>query len=346
LPVALVALLGGCQAVWGFDTLSDTTRDASSSGGSDASPGDEPDGSSTHDAAPSDAGTGLDGTTQDASGGDDGGADVAACDPSKQFGTPTLVSNVNTASAEFDARLTTTETELYLSSNRPQGVGGFDIWVATRSGPGAAVGPASLLPGGVNTAGDEYAPTLVPDLGILYLGTSASSNKHVARATRPNLTSHFGAASAVASLDLANSSQGPSVLPDGSAIYFVASNPSFDIFTAKLGASDFDPPQPVTKVNQSSSNEVNPVISGDDLRLYFASDRLGGQGGTDIWVARRKTANVDWDPPVLVSALNSSSGEGPTWVSEDDCRIYLQSDRPTNDATSGSSNIWQATRPK
>jgi hypothetical protein len=75
----------------------------------------------------------------------------------------------------------------------------------------------------------------------------------------------------------------------------------------------------------SSSFEVQPVASADDLTLYFGSGRLTGgtQGGIDIWVASRKSTDDDFGPPVDVSEVNTSDDESPGWVSADGCRLYF-----------------------
>jgi len=39
----------------------------------------------------------------------------------------------------------------------------------------------------------------------------------------------------------------------------------------------------------SASNDQGPGISKDGLSLYFGSDRAGGAGGLDLWVAQRPT---------------------------------------------------------
>lgn len=50
--------------------------------------------------------------------------------------------------------------------------------------------------------------------------------------------------------------------------------------------------------------------SPEGLSLYFASDRAGGQGGTDIWVAHRASTSADWGTPEnLPDPINSAAGE-------------------------------------
>ena len=66
-----------------------------------------------------------------------------------------------------------------------------------------------------------------------------------------------------------------------------------------------------------SSSEVNtafldgcPNISRDGLKLYIASDRPGGLGGLDIWVAERPAPHEGFGAPVNIGApINSESND-------------------------------------
>ena len=66
-----------------------------------------------------------------------------------------------------------------------------------------------------------------------------------------------------------------------------------------------------------SSTEVNtafldgcPILSRDGLQLYIASNRPGGLGNLDIWVAERSTPDDGFDTPVNLGApINSASND-------------------------------------
>jgi hypothetical protein len=60
---------------------------------------------------------------------------------------------------------------LYWSSDRPGGLGGFDIWYATRSGPTGAFGPAVNL-SELNTPGDDFAPEIAANDKVLYFASN------------------------------------------------------------------------------------------------------------------------------------------------------------------------------
>jgi Tol biopolymer transport system component len=57
-------------------------------------------------------------------------------------------------------------------------------------------------------------------------------------------------------------------------------------------------------------NDGCPIQSPDGLSLYMASNRPGGLGGNDIWVARRESTNARWGAPVNLGApVNSSAND-------------------------------------
>lgn len=65
----------------------------------------------------------------------------------------------------------------------------------------------------------------------------------------------------------------------------------------------------------TTHSEYNPVISPDGKYIVFQSDRPGGRGGMDIWLAenvnyRNKTGIPEWTEPVNLAELNTPSFEG------------------------------------
>lgn len=61
--------------------------------------------------------------------------------------------------------------------------------------------------------------------------------------------------------------------------------------------------------NNKDASYAHPAISADGSTLYFVSDQLGGQGGMDIYYAK-KDANGQWTSPVNAGAIvNSSANE-------------------------------------
>ncbi len=70
-------------------------------------------------------------------------------------------------------------------------------------------------------------------------------------------------------------------------------------------------------INTSSGDAV-ASFSADGLEMYFDSDRSGGYGGFDIWVARRSTTDDDWGTPEnLGSTVNIGQHDAHANISAD-----------------------------
>lgn len=79
-------------------------------------------------------------------------------------------------------------------------------------------------------------------------------------------------------------------------------------------------------VNGDFSN-AHPSISKDGKTLYFASDRLGGQGGTDIYMSTLNANGVWGDPVNLGEEVNTPYDEKFPFIA-DDGTLYLAGNRP------------------
>ena len=65
-------------------------------------------------------------------------------------------------------------------------------------------------------------------------------------------------------------------------------------------------------------SEFHSAISADGLTLFFSSDRPGGFGPDDLWVAQRPNRNADWESAQnLGPKFNTSSGEDCLELSPD-----------------------------
>ncbi|MHA8061064.1 OmpA family protein [Aquirufa beregesia] len=69
--------------------------------------------------------------------------------------------------------------------------------------------------------------------------------------------------------------------------------------------------------------EGQPSLSQDGKKLYFSSDRPGGQGKRDLWVSE-KDAHGRWKLAVnLGSQINSSTDEqGPYWLEKQEVLVF------------------------
>ena len=96
-------------------------------------------------------------------------------------------------------------------------------------------------------------------------------------------------------------------------------------------------------VNAPFSWQGEPSISADGLSLYFVSNRLGGSGDSDLWVATRPTTDDDWGLPInLGSTVNSIAKDENPCISADGLELYFASNRS---GSYGGHDIWVTRRP-
>lgn len=127
----------------------------------------------------------------------------------------------------------------------------------------------------------------------------------------------------------------PSLTADLLEIYFTASpfpGPGGDIWRAtRTGRSEpFADPTRIEELISAAAEpsvETSPVVSADGLMLWFASDRPGGMGDLDIWLATRRTRAAPWAAPVNLAALNSDDKEIPRPPGQAQRVMPLASDR-------------------
>ncbi len=60
--------------------------------------------------------------------------------------------------------------------------------------------------------------------------------------------------------------------------------------------SDWSEPVNLGPSINTKFSEFHSAISADELSIFFATDRPGGFGRNDLWVAQRPTRNDDWGP--------------------------------------------------
>ena len=153
----------------------------------------------------------------------------------------------------------------------------------------------------------------------------------------------------VANVNMGISTLGGSIAADGLTLYFASEREggyggTFDIYLATRSSAQ-DPWSQAINVGPTINGatwEYTPNISPDGLSLYFSSDRPGGSGGMDMWVATRPTVAGPWGTPVnLGPTVNSSAWDLSPKVSADGLTLLFHSQRSDG---LGNEDIWISTR--
>lgn len=102
-------------------------------------------------------------------------------------------------------------------------------------------------------------------------------------------------------------------------------NGALDLFIARRQDNGWGPARPLPALN-SLFNETDPAFSRDGQYLYFATDRPGGPGGYDIWVARWDGETYAWPLPLTYTVNSKFNDVAPAMSG--DRTLYFASDRP------------------
>jgi hypothetical protein len=125
----------------------------------------------------------------------------------------------------------------------------------------------------------------------------------------------------------------PALSADGQTLIFVRgrAKEGADLYMARSdGRGGWSEPAPLYALN-TEADEMGPAISQDGELLYFVSDRPGGAGGYDLWVARWD--GTFWaDPKPLGPEVNSPHHEYDPAPSPDGRRLLFSSNRPREEA--------------
>ncbi len=116
--------------------------------------------------------------------------------------------------------------------------------------------------------------------------------------------------------------------PERQQLYFTVCNQggygSCDLFYSDLTDAQWGPRKNMGPNINSAAWDAQPSISGDGNTLVFASARPGGQGGKDLWIARR--INGKWSVPEnLGSEINTEGDEEAPFLHYDGKTLYFSS---------------------
>ncbi len=255
------------------------------------------------------------------------------------------LSCVNTGGHEFGPDVSSNGDELFLASS--------DELVVAQSQTASCPWSAPIALSSLNSDAADAHPTLSADGLTIYFSSNRiyGSWRDLFVATRPakGPSDNWTSPTAVSELNHAFvSTEGPSLSSDSLTIYFCSDRTGgaggFDIWksTRASTSSSWATPAPVSELN-SSANDCNPDISADGLMLLFESDRPGGCGEMDIWMASRLSTSAPFNTPTnLACKVNSASADqAPTWVTAS--LVYFQSNR--SGGLGGSHDIWTAQLP-
>ena len=234
---------------------------------------------------------------------------------------PVPVTSVNTKHDELGPRLSRDGQVLLFYSNRPGGLGGYDIWAAARTEDGWAA-PVNLGTG-VNSKHNEYGPAMNGDGTRLFFASNRKAAERYGQKVRWRATIREGEIGDydLFVADLVRTATQPATAP--------ATQPK------RLPGEGPVPPfraEPAVEVEGVNTrwHEGAPCVSSAGDFLYFVSNRPGGFGAFDLYRCRISTGAAG-EATNLGVEVNTPANETDPQLAYDGFRMYFSSDRASEE---------------
>ena len=323
------------------------------------------------DAAPSDApvDTNVADAGADGSDASDAGLDVDAtpppCNRSARFGTPALVRGTESLQI-YSARFAPDEkTMLFSAQNGGPEEFRADLFYASRSDLTSAFAVSGPIPVVNCDQASDYWPTISADGKLLFFESSRAlapvdggcgrEHARVWSATRVNTVADFDPPKlqSTFAIDGSIGEGAPYLHPGGRSLYFSSfdrgGHGGADIFVAQLNELGLVTAIENVDAINTATGENEPVVTLDDTVLYFSRE-TPVTILRHIFVSTRPTPAGTFGPATEVTELQGPFEDFPSWISDDQCRIYFISTRPAagddaGDAGPAPYRLWVAERP-
>jgi Tol biopolymer transport system component len=252
------------------------------------------------------------------------------------FSKPVKVLNVGHPAPDWSPDISSDGLSLFLTSVRPGGLGAGDIWMATRATTDADWTAAENLGESVNSEYTETTSFLSPDGLSLFLSNWLQDGPWAERpggfgggdiwvATRTTLDADWTVPQNLgATVNTSDHEGNPGLSADGLTMLFDSTRPGgeggVDVWMTTRETDEGEWTSPVSlgaPVNGPNTDSV-ARLSSSSLAIVFHSDRPGGFGASDLWMAMRAAPSDPWQDPVNLGAtINTEAWEGDVDVSAD-----------------------------
>ncbi len=125
-----------------------------------------------------------------------------------------------------------------------------------------------------------------------------------------------------------------SISPDGQRLFFAGCERadgfgSCDLYLAVRMGTLWSTPENIGKPVNTASWETQPSAGGDGRTIFFASNRPGGSGGSDIWQTSQAEDGSWMEPVNLGDVVNTPGSEMNPFIHADGQTLYFSSDGHT-----------------
>ncbi len=271
------------------------------------------------------------------------------------FAVPTNVGlPVNRSAGDGFPCVSSDNLSLYFGSDRPEGLGGYDLYVTTRKTKTDPWGPPANLGPTVNSSSGELTPRISADGLSLFFNSDRPGGYggwDIYMVTRATIDDDWGEPVKLGLAINSSGNEGLSVVSaDGLSLFLCSDRPGgygvFDTWVTKRATIDDEWGEPVNlgpPVNTSAS-DMCMGLSADELSLFLSTyiygpTRRGEAGGCDLWVSTRSMKDEPWQEPVnLGPTINSWADELLPYISADGSTLYFTSSQPGG---FGNFDLWE-----
>ncbi len=190
----------------------------------------------------------------------------------------------------------------------------------------------------INSADQEYNPMISGDESVLLFTTRRKGNLGgMVDASGVNTSDIFWsqmveglrakAKNIGAMVNSANDDLIVYLSPDGKTLilYGDDNTPAGDLFIAEMKGKSFLKPESIAGMVNTKDDESAGCLSPDGMSIYFASNTKGGNGGLDLYTAKRLPTGGFGTPENMGALLNSSEDEDAPFISPDGKTLYFAS---------------------
>ncbi len=179
----------------------------------------------------------------------------------------------------------------------------------------------------INSENSEYLPAFTADGETLIFTrrTNRQEDFYLSQKT----DSVFSEAIPLADLNTGNNEGAHCLSPDGNYLFFTGchmkdSQGGCDLYITTKKEGSWIAPINLGPTVNSGKWDAQPSLSPDGKRLYFASERNGGMGKSDIWYVNIE--NGKWSEPINAGpAINTTEDEASPFIHLDGQTLYFRS---------------------
>lgn len=238
------------------------------------------------------------------------------------WASPRLLAELNSASSETDPTLSADGLEIVFASNRAGGVGGTDLYRASRASRNDPFG-APVLIAELSTPDHDQAAELTADGLTLYLRVAGTTSEDIASARRATRSSAFGAPMPEPALSTSEADTNPAISRDG-LVFSTTHNVAGPTLDRELYLYERTSPSAAWSTPRRIDELMTPRVDsgaafGPDGRvIVFHSDRDSPTPDlSDLFVATRPSLADPFGSVMPLAELNTPMNESDPSITAD-----------------------------